>query len=136
MNNTFNPIIESFSENHIPEMNFTTKVSDNDVLCHPNFGELVFQGQWTEFPDGEPLYEILKEKIKYKLNDQKFNWLKIYVTKNSKKETIAECIFNNEPWEEGLLLISEYAKNWSQKVDYFLAQKQFIIFRRCDQFDG
>ena len=133
---TFNPIIESFSENHIPEIDFTTKINDNKVLWHPNFGELMFQGEWKEFTDGEPLYDILKEKVKYKLSNQKFNWLKLYISKNSSDEIIGECIFNNEPWEEGLSIISEYAKNWDQKVDYFLAQKQFVIFKRCDKFDN
>ncbi|MEN0007976.1 DUF6348 family protein [Flavobacterium nitrogenifigens] len=128
---TFNPIIESFSENHIPEMDFTAK----NVLWHPNLGDIIYQGQWKEFPMGEPLFEILKEKIKDKLSDQKFNWLKMYISKNSDDEIIGECLFNNEPWEEGLAILTEYSKNWNGKVEYFLAQKQFIMFRRCDKFD-
>ena len=136
LNTTFNPIIESFSENHISEMDFTTKINDVEVLWHPILSELVFQGKWKEFPEGEPLYEILKEKVKYKLNGEKFNWIKLYISKNSNDEIIGECKFNNESWEEGLIIISEYAKNWSQKVDYFLAQKQFIMIKRCDKFDN
>ena len=135
LNTTFNTIMESFRENHIPEMDFTIKINDNNVLWHPNFGELVFQGDWKEFPDGEPLYEILKEKIKSKITNQKFNWLKLYISKNSNNEIIGECIFNNEPWEEGLKIITNYAENWNQNIDYFLAQKQFIVFKRCDAFD-
>jgi hypothetical protein len=135
LNTTFNTIMESFKENHIPEMDFTTKVNDRDILWHPNFGELVFQGEWKEFPDGEPLYEILKEKIKSKIKNQKFNWLKLYISKNSNNEIIGECLFNNEPWEEGLEMISKYAEKWGQNIEYFLAQKQFIVFKRCDAFD-
>lgn len=133
---TFKPILESFSENHNPELDFTTKFGNNEILWHPNLGDLVFQGNWKEFPEGEPLFEILKETVKNKLENQKFNWLKLYISKNSNNEIIGECIFNNEPWNEGLSIISEYAKNWNQKVEYFLAQKQFIIFKRCDKFDN
>ncbi|MDI9311642.1 MAG: DUF6348 family protein [Limnohabitans sp.] len=133
---TFKTIVESFSENHNPEKDFTTKFGNNEILWHPKLSDLVFQGNWEEFPEEEPLYETLKEAVKDKLKNQKFNWLKLYVSKNSNSEIIGECIFNNEPWDEGLLIISEYAKNWNQQVDYFLAQKQFIIFKRCDKFDN
>ncbi len=134
---TFNTIIESFSEKHQPEIDFTTKTYNKEILWHPNLGELTFQGEWKNLPIGEPIFNILIEGIKNKLFDQKFNWLKVYISKNSKEEIIGECIFNNELWKEGLNIIENYAKNWNEnkKVELFLAQKQFIMFRRCDKFD-
>ena len=40
----FKPVIERFSENHIPEIDFTTKFRNNEILWHPKLGDLVFQG--------------------------------------------------------------------------------------------
>ena len=138
----FNTILESFNEDHLPELDFTTTFNHKKILWHPNLGDLTFQGSWSKIPDGQPLYDILKDSIKAKLVNQKFNWLKIYVSKNKDNEIISECLLNNENWEEGKQIITEYAKKWKLKgfrfilkPSVFLAQKQFIMFRRCDKYD-
>ena len=92
------------------------------------------QGQWKEKVENEPLFDLLKEKIKTKLPDQKLNWLKLYVARQPQGDIIGECLLNNQPWEEGLTELIAYAKQWPQKGD-FLGQKQFIMFRQCDKYE-
>ncbi len=134
INTTFLPIIDSFSDSHNPVLDFTTIRSNKEVLWHPKLGSLNLQGQWKEHPQGEPFFEILKDKIKEKITSNKINWLKIYISKRSDGTIIGECKFNNEPWEDGLTEVIKYAESWNVNGDFY-GLKQFIMFRRCDAFD-
>ena len=131
INTTFLPIIDSFTDSHDPALDFTTVVDGKEILCHPKLGNLTFHGQWNDKPANEPLFELIKDKLKNKLTSNKLNWLKMYISKRSDGTIIGECLFNNEPWEEGLADITEYARSWEMKSD-FQGLKQFIMFRRCD----
>ncbi len=134
LNTTFHPIIDSFADSHYPELDFTLLMNETEVLWHPKLGNLTPQGQWHEQLENEPFFEIIKPILKDKLTSNKFNWLKLYITKQANGTIIGECLFNNEPWEEGLAAISAYAKSWDLKSD-FQGLKQFIVFRKCDAFD-
>lgn len=134
INTTFLPIIDSLSDSHNPDLDFSTIVNDREVLWHPKLGNLSLQGQWNEQPQDEPLFAIIKDKLKYKLTPNKLNWLKLYISKQANGTIIGECLFNNEPWEEGLADITEYAKTWNLKSS-FQGIKQFIMFRKCDAYD-
>ncbi|MDR6560082.1 MULTISPECIES: DUF6348 family protein [unclassified Arcicella] len=131
---TFEPIIDSFTDSHNPALDFSTVIDNKEILWHPKLGNLSLQGQWELIPENEAIFELLKEKVKYKLTTQKLNWLKVYISKRGDGRIIGECLFNNEPWQEGLDIISNYAKTWTEKGDFF-GQKQFIMFRRCDACD-
>ncbi len=131
---TFLTIIDSFSDNHSPELDFMTIIEGKEILWHPKLGNLTFQGQWSERSQNEPFFEIIKDKLKSKLTSQKLNWLKLYISKTEDGKILGECLFNNDPWEEGLLEITEYAKKW-QMTGSFQGLKQFIVFRRCDAYD-
>lgn len=130
---TFPPIIDSFSDSHYLELDFT---DHNNILWHPKLGSLSVQGQWENIADNdnEPIFDILKERFKYIMADQKINWLKIYVSRFENNKIIAECLLNNQHWSEGFEDMVEYVKTWGQSGT-FLGQKQFIMFRRCDAFD-
>ncbi|WP_421798228.1 DUF6348 family protein [Haliscomenobacter sp.] len=130
---TFLTLMDSFSETHNPNLDFYT-TNGKEILWHPKLGNLVLQGQWDEEPQNEPFFEIVKDKIKNKLTSNKFNWLKLYIAKLADGTIIGECTFNNEPWEEGLNDITEYAESWEAKSS-FQALKQLIVFRRCDAYD-
>ncbi|MCZ2357503.1 MAG: DUF6348 family protein [Bacteroidia bacterium] len=134
INTTFLPIIDSFSDSHNPDLDFSIIMNDKEVLWHPKLGNLTLQGQWNDQPENESLFEIIKDKLKYKLTSNKLNWLKIYISKRADGTIIGESLFNNEPWEEGLADITEYAKSWRLKSD-FQGLKQFIMFRKCDVYD-
>lgn len=134
INTTFLPIIDSLSDAHNPDLDFNTVVNGSPVLWHPKLGTLTFQGQWSETPQHEPFFELLKEKIKNKLGTHKLNWLKIYISKRTDGVVIGECLFNNQPWEEGLEDITQYAQSWELHSD-FQAMKEFMVFRRCDASD-
>jgi len=112
----------------------TTITNEKEILWHPKLGNLTLQGQWNEQPQNEPFFELLKEKIKPKLTSNKLNWLKLYISKRADETIIGECLFNNEPWEEGLIDITKYAETWKIKSN-FQGLKQFIMFRRCDAYD-
>jgi len=134
INTTFLPIIDSFSDSHHPELDFSIIIDNKEVLWHPKLGNLTLQGQWIDQPQNEPFFEIIKDKLKNKLTSNKLNWLKLYISKRADGTIIGECLFNNEPWEEGLADITEYARSWKMKGD-FQGLKQFIMFRKCDACD-
>jgi Family of unknown function (DUF6348) len=134
INSTFLTIMHSFSDNHNPELDFMVNANGKDVLWHPKLGNLILQGKWNEQPQHEPLFELLKDLIPGKLTSNKINWLKIYLSKQAGKDIIGECLFNNEPWNEGLAQVSAYADGWKIEGD-FKGIKQFIMFRRCDKYD-
>jgi Family of unknown function (DUF6348) len=131
---TFLPIIDSFSDSHNPDLDFSITQNGKEVLWHPKLGNLTFQGQWDDQPQNEPFFEIVKYKLKNKMTSNKLNWLKLYISKRADGSIIGECLFNNEHWEEGLSDITEYAKSWRMKSE-FQGLKQFIVFRRCDAYD-
>lgn len=134
LNTTFEPIIDSFKDNHNPDLDFSTTIDGKEIIWHPKLGNLTFQGQWKAHPENEPILELLNEEIKSKLTTNKLNWLKVYISKRGDGTIIGECLFNNESWEEGLGIISQYARTWKMTSD-FQALKQFIMFRRCDACD-
>ncbi|SKC40701.1 DUF6348 family protein [Ohtaekwangia koreensis] len=127
----FPVVIEGLSDSHNPDVDFK---DHNGILWHPKIGNLATQGQWSLPPDNESLYNLLKEKIKDILHDNKFNWLKIYVARMPNNDIIAECTLNNIAWQDGYIIIYNYAKNWDQ-AGTFLGLKQFIVVRRCDVHD-
>jgi hypothetical protein len=134
INTTFLTILDSFSDSHDPNLDFTTIIKGKEILWHPKLGNLALQGQWNEQPQNEPLFEIVKDKLSSKLTSNKFNWLKLYISKQRNGKIDGECLFNNEPWKEGLADIAEYAKSW-EPTDNFQGLKQFIMFRKCDAYD-
>jgi len=131
INSTFITIMDSFSDSHDPDLDFITIVNGKEVLWHPKLGALNAQGQWNEYPEGEPLYDLLKNEIPNQLTTDKINWLKIYISKRADSEIIGECLFNNAPWDAASNEIFNYAKTW-EMPDEFKGLKQFIVFRRCD----
>lgn len=131
---TFVPIMEAFSESHDPALDFSTHTNGKEILWHPKPGDFGLQGGWQGASPAEDLFlGMLKEKLQYKLADQKFNWLKLYISRQPDGKILGECLLNNTPWEEGLQLIGEYARQWPGND--FRGQKQFIMFRRCDKYD-
>lgn len=130
----FLPIMDGFSDSHDSNLDFSSTFGGKDVLWHPKLGNAGFQGQWNEYPKKEYLFELLREKIKAILTPNKFNWLKVYVSKQPDGTVIGECLFNNETWNEGQIDVTEYARSW-QINGGFRGMKQFIMFRKCDAHD-
>jgi hypothetical protein len=126
---TFSAIIDCFSDVHNPALDFTDHTG---VLWHPKSGDTGYQGKW-EHRGADP-FELVKETLKNKLPDQKINWLKLYTARQADGSMTAECLLNNEVWDEGRELLMQYARTWPQKGE-FLGQKQFIMIRRCDAHD-
>lgn len=131
---TFLPVIDSLSDSHNPELDFSTIINGVETLWHPKLGNLTMQGQWNVQLLNEPFFEILKDKVKNKLTSNKINWLKLYISKRADGTIIGECNFNNHPWEDGLNDIRKYAETWKMKSS-FQGLKQFIVFRKCDAYD-
>jgi hypothetical protein len=125
--------MNSGSDSHDPDIDFISIVNGKEVLWHPTLGTLHSQGQWNKYPEGEPLYDLLKYQIHNQLTTNKINWLKIYISKRADGEIIGECLFNNKPWEVASNLIIDYAK--TEMSGEFKCLKQFIVFRRCDKYD-
>ncbi|SEO73146.1 hypothetical protein SAMN05192574_111162 [Mucilaginibacter gossypiicola] len=134
VNFVFSAIIGGFTDTHEPETDMLVITNEREILWHPKIGDLMVQGQWGEMPDGIYLFEILRDKIKSVLIDNKFNSLKIYISKRADGTIIGECVFNNRQWNDGLDEVTKHAESWIVKGD-FMALKQFIMFRRCDAYD-
>jgi len=130
----FLTVIDGLSDTHNPNIDFVVNNNGKDVLWHPKLGQLNSQGKWREYPPEGHFFELLRERVPCKLTTNKINWLKIYICKTFDGKIIGDCLFNNEHWEEGLSIISEYANSRAVNVD-LLALKQFIVFRRCDAYD-
>lgn len=128
---TFPAIADSFLDGHDPEIDFNDHTG---ILWHPRLGVLSLQGQWAEEPQGEPIFDLLKDRLAAVLPNKKLNWLKVYVARYQDDEIIAECLLNNEVWADGLREVYRYVAGWPQQ-GVFLGQKQFMMFRRCDVFD-
>ncbi len=128
------PIVNSFACNHHPDLDFLSTAAGREVLWHPKPGDMILQGTWHTIPEGGELLVLLKPALQQHLPDQKLNWLKIYISQQAGGEIIAECILNNAAWDAGMEIIYTYAQSWPQ-TGSFLAQKQFIMFRRCDKYD-
>jgi Family of unknown function (DUF6348) len=131
LSTTFPPIIDSFRDSHQLDLDFT---DDNNILWHPKLGNLSIQGQWENIAGDEPIFDILKDRLKSVMPNQKINWLKVYVSRLPNDEIIVECLLNNQHCSEGYEDMVEYVKTWKQS-GVFLGQKQFIMFRRCDACD-
>ncbi len=129
LTSTFDTILYGLNDTHDPNLDFTA----NDVLWHPKVGAFISLGQWPEYPAEDHFFQLLKSQIPPKLTN-KINWLKIYSYKNTSGEIIAECLFNNNHWQEGYEIIHAYAQSWQMPGEYH-ALKQFIIFLRCDAYD-
>lgn len=134
LNSTFKPIMEGFLDSHDPEADLLVKTNESEILWHPKLGDLMMQGQWEHQPDWNYLFEILRDKIAAQLTNDKFNWLKIYISKRADGTIIGECLFNNQPWPGGTEAITNVAELWQVKGE-FMGLKQFIMFRRCDKYD-
>ncbi len=134
LSSIFYPIVDSFTDSHLDEFDFKSNSTGREILWHPKMSENSFQGKWNETSNETNLYSIVESKLKNKLSDKKFNWLKLYISRQQDGTISGECLLNNEVWEDGYYLLENYAKTWKDNEE-FLGHKQFIMFRRCDAFD-
>ncbi|MGL5277005.1 DUF6348 family protein [Myroides sp.] len=129
---TFIPISESLTDTHSPEYDF---MSDS-VLWHPTLSDLRIQGEYNQEVKGDELYLLLVDKLETVLNsNQKFHWLKMYISKQKSGEIIGDCLLDNEPWDNGLEILSDYISKY-KVLSEFIGIKQFVVFRRCDKYDN
>lgn len=123
----FPAIMESLQAAHYPSLNIN---SDNQLLWHTIPGSLVAQGKWLSLQENEVFFNQLKIPLQAVLQDQPFNWLKIYANRMPDGDINIDCLLNNEPWEEGTQIVHHFVEYWPQPGD-FLGLKQFLVFRRC-----
>ena len=131
---TFQPILASLSDEHFPPLDFMAEVGGKQALWHPKLGMLSLMGKWEQVPEGEPIYDLLKNDLQNGLSNQKINWLKIFLARQADGSVNIELLLNNQIWEAPALKLRQYVQTWGQS-GVFLAQKQFMTFRRCDKFD-
>jgi hypothetical protein len=125
---TFEPIIDSLTDSHNPEIDLEI----NGIIWHPKLGNTASQGNWEgiDLPEHDTLFNLLKDKVSEKLTNNKMNWLKIYISKSNTRIE-GECLLNNEFWEEGMQILAEYIQSIETQSE-FIGLKQFIVFRKCD----
>lgn len=134
LSNIFYPVLDSFNDEHIKEIDFTSNSTGREILWHPKMSDNSFQGNWKETSKQKNLYSIVENQLRDQLSDKKLNWLKLYISRQPDGTLSGECLLNNEVWKDGYYLLENYAKTWQDKGE-FLGHKQFIMFRRCDAYD-
>jgi hypothetical protein len=127
----FTTILDGLAGQHDPALDLLS--ATGQPLWHPLPGPLQVQGAWgthAQELQGEGWWELLKPALLPHLLPQPFHWLKVYASRQANGEFVGECKLNNEPWEEGLLLVQEQAVEWPYP-EQFAGQKQFILLRQC-----
>jgi hypothetical protein len=76
---------------------------------------------------------LIKDKMTLKLQAEKINWLKMYISNNA-DDFIGEYILNGDYLKEELDVLKDYALS-CPVGDKFLALKQFIIFKVYNKFN-
>jgi hypothetical protein len=126
----FATVINALQGRHDPAVDVTVSAGD---IWHPIIGELQVQGAWTGQTEElvhEHLFDLLKPLLLDRFRSGPFHWLKMYVSRQPNGKIIGDCLFDNQPWAEGLQKLHEEATHWPSK-GHFAGQKQFILFRKC-----
>jgi Family of unknown function (DUF6348) len=134
VNTIFLPIVESFSDSHDANVDFKAISNNKEILWHPKLANLSHQGQWKNPIANDKLFKEVADVIKPLLSENKFNWLKLYVSRNINGQIEADCVLNNVPIETGMASLRDFAKTWTMDSE-FKGLKQFIMLRRCDAYD-
>jgi hypothetical protein len=128
MSTTLKPIMDGFSDSHVPALDFYDQAG---ILWHPKPGTVALQGNQAIQTNNDMFINLLRERLRTSLPNQQFNWLKIYAARQADGSITVDCNLNNEVWETGRHLISVFVGMWPKGPD-FMGMKQFIVFRRCD----
>ncbi|UOG73643.1 DUF6348 family protein [Hymenobacter tibetensis] len=129
----FTTILDSLERRHQSEYDFYTVEADQQIQWHQIFGPVMVQGFWRthiEEIKEEHLTALLRPLLHDKLPNQLLSWMKMYVARLPSGELIVECLLNNQHWPEAVALLRCEAEMWPA-VDEFMAQRQFVAFRRC-----
>jgi hypothetical protein len=127
--------MDSLTDSHYPDLDFLAITEGREMLWHPKEGNVLLQGKWGATDDMPAPYELVQDELKTALADRKLNWLAMYVARQPDDDIIAECMLNNEAWEDGTKILHDYAQKWPQPGE-FLGMKQFVMLRRCDAYDN
>ncbi len=130
VDSVFSVVVEALLGGYEPSLDFSTQ---NDALWHTMLGPLHVQGTWAKYPDeldGSHFLELLKPHLLSRFALQPFHWLKLYVSRQPSGKFIGDCLFDNDPWPEGLAVLEAEAAQWPE-AGVFAGQKQFIMFRNC-----
>lgn len=130
IDSTFSTIMESLSDKHYNDLDFTVTTANGNTVWHTYLGTPILQGNWTTRPSYEAMYDLVKDQVQDKVRDSPFNWLKLYISKNDEGNIIGECAWNNEPWPEGLAALHQYAQTWGVQGAFY-AMKQFVVIKKC-----
>lgn len=126
----FSVVVEALLGGYEPLLDFRTQDS---ALGHTMLGPLHVQGMWARYSDelnGNLFLELLKPYLLPRFVLQPFHWLKLYISRQPNGEFFGDCLFDNNPWPEGLAILKDVAAQWPEKGT-FAGQKQFIMFRNC-----
>jgi hypothetical protein len=126
----FSVVVEALSGGYESSLDFRTQDS---ALWHTMLGPLHVQGMWAKHSDeldGNFFFELLKPQLSPKFALQPFHWLKLYISRQLNGTFFGDCLFDNDPWPEGLAILEKVVVQWPEK-GLFAGQKQFVMFRNC-----
>jgi hypothetical protein len=134
----FPVIVNGLGMKYEPEMDFDIIDGSNKMHWHLIMGDILTAGELTKINDSasyERTYSYIKPLLLSRLqgSNQDFHWLRYYICKTPDGQIVGECFYDNEPYQEGLDALINYAATW--ETTQFASQKQFIMFRHCGKDD-
>ncbi len=133
INTAFKTVYESLQNKHTPNMDIETNVKGVARQWNINIGPLQTQGfAGLEEKDNSVIFNLLKGEIKKLLNNKRYYWVKVFLSKQLSGKVIFQCLLNNKPFYEAERMLGDYIKDWPDNNSY-MAQMQYIMIRQSDK---
>jgi len=128
-----NVVIDALKDNHNPVLDIETNKKGIARTWHTYVGALQSQGAESLAESGNNhYYNLLKEQIVKRLNNKRFYWIKVLVTRQINGEVMYQCLLNNKPYLEAERVLDEYMKQLPAGNSNMI-EMQYIIIRQSDK---
>jgi len=127
-----NVVIEALKDNHNPILDIETNKKGISRTWHSYVGALQSQGSEGLAQSGNNhYYNLLKDQIVKRLNNKRFYWIKVLITRQINGGIMYQCLLNNKPFLEAERILDEYVKQLPAGNN--VIEMQYIIIRQSDK---
>lgn len=128
-----NVVIDALKDNHSSILDIETNKRSIARTWHSYIGALQSQGFASASGLGNNLYfNLLKDQIAKRLNNLRYYWIKILVTRQANGAARYQCLLNNKPFLEAERILDEYVQGLPADNSIML-EMQYIIIRQSDE---
>lgn len=126
-----NVVVEALKGNHNPLLDIETSKRGITRIWHSYIGNL--QGSENLAGLGNNHYfNLLREPIVRRLNNLKYYWIKVLITRQVNGAVLYQCNLNNRPFLEAERILDEYVKQLPSGRGNSV-EMQYIIIRQSDE---